>query len=201
MVDRAPEETGRNAVTFPRSGNADINSYFPDIMKEVREFKAIAVAENPEMELIYTAIEDVMDSSFIGTAKEYGLARFERIVKLTPKATDTLDERRFRALAKFNEDTPYTVKKLRELLNTLCGEDGYLLEINNNEFRLRVKVALKSKKNREAVEELTEKIAPVNMVISVQLMYNQHSMLRTLTHAQLAELTHFDIREEVIGIG
>lgn len=180
---------------------ADIESYYPDILKEVREFQALAVAENPEMELIYTAVDEVMDEQFISTAKTYGVARLEKIVGITPKATDTLEERKFKLLAKYNEDKPYTVTKLNELLTTLCGTDGYVLEINNGEFTLKVKVALTSKKNKDAVSQLVERIVPVNMVISVELMYNQWQTAAGLTWDDVRGMTWEELREEVISVG
>lgn len=180
---------------------AEIESYYPDILKEVREFQALAVAENPEMQLLYNAINDVMDEQFISTAKSYGVARLEKIVGITSKATDTLEERRFRLLAKYNEDVPYTVAKLNELLTTLCGTDGYVLEINNGKFTLKVKVALTSKKNKDAVSELLERVTPMNMVLSVELMYNQWYMADGLTWGSASGTTWNELREEALKIG
>ncbi|MGE4214837.1 MAG: putative phage tail protein [Anaerotignaceae bacterium] len=180
---------------------ADIESYYPDILKEVREFQALAVAENPEMEQVYAAIEDVLDEQFISTAKTYGVARLEKIVSISAKATDTLEERRFRLLAKYNEDVPYTVPKLNELLTTLCGTDGYVLEINNGAFTLKVKVALTSKKNKDAVSELLERVTPMNMMLSVELMYNQWQTARSLTWGGVSGIRWKELREEVISVG
>lgn len=180
---------------------AEIESYYPDILKEVREFQALAVAENPEMELIYTALEEVLDQQFISTAKNYGVARLEKIVGITSKATDTLEERKFKVLAKYNEDVPYTVPKLNELLTTLCGTDGYTLEINNGEFTLKVKVALTSKKNKDTVAELLERVTPMNMVLSVELMYNQWQTVTSLTWGSASGMTWDEIIEEAASVG
>lgn len=177
---------------------AKISSYYPDVIKEIREFKVLAQAEDSSLSIIYEALENIMDDQFIETAKNYGLSRLEKIVEIKPKDTDTLDERRFKILAKYNEDIPYTYRKLVELLNTLCGNDGYVLEINHNEFSLKVKVELKSKKNVKAVEETLERIVPMNMIFNVELRYNQYSTVGKLTHQQLKAYTHKGIREEVL---
>lgn len=180
---------------------AEIEIYYPDILKEVREFQALAISENPEMQLVYNAIEDVLDEQFISTSKNYGVARLEKIVGITSKATDTLEERRFRLLAKFNEDVPYTVPKLNELLTTLCGTDGYALEINNGAFSLKVKVALTSKKNKEAVSELLERVTPMNMLLNVELMYNQWHMVTGITWGSASGTTWNELREEALKVG
>lgn len=176
----------------------DIKEYFPDVLKDVREFNMLDKAETPELKSIYECIAEVLDDGFIETAKEKGVARTEKIVGISPRATDTLEERKFNLIAKYNEDLPYTVKKLHELLAVLCGEKGYHLEINNNEFKLTVKVELTSKKSKASVEELLERVAPANMVLYVTLMYNQHKTVRRLTNAELRKYTHNGIREEAL---
>ncbi len=68
-------------------------------------------------------------------------------------------------------------------------------------YTLSVKVALTAKRNQQAVEELLADIVPANMVCTTSLLYNQHADLTRFTHAQLALLTHFEIREEVLPDG
>lgn len=176
----------------------DIKEYFPDVLKDVREFNMLDKAETPELKSLYECIAEVLDNGFIETAKEKGVARAEKIVGLSPRATDTLEERKFNLIAKYNEDLPYTVKKLHELLAVLCGEKGYHLAINNNEFTLTVKVELTSKKSKASVEELLERVAPANMVLYVTLMYNQHKTVKMLTNVELRKYTHNGIREEAL---
>ena len=79
---------------------AKINSYHPDIIKDIREFKVLAEAQDNSLSLIYDALENIMDDQFIETAKNYGVARLEKIVKIKPKDTDTIEERKFKLLAK-----------------------------------------------------------------------------------------------------
>ena len=176
----------------------DIKKYFPDVLKDVREFNVLDEAETPELKSLYECVKEVLDNGFIETAKENGVARAEKIVGISPRATDTLEERKFNVLAKYNEDLPYTVTKLNELLSILCGEKGYHLEINNGEFKLTVKVELTSKKSKEAVDELLERVTPANMILSVTLMYNQHKTVKMLTNAELRKYTHNGIREEAL---
>ena len=118
-----------------------------------------------------------------------------------PQDTDTLDERRFKVLTRINTQLPFSVRRLRQQLATLCGADGYKLELSGGKYTLTVKVALTAKRNQQAVEELLADIVPANMVCTTSLLYNQHADLTRFTHAQLALLTHFEIREEVLPNG
>jgi len=42
-------------------------------------------------------------------------------------------------------------------------------------------------------------MVPANIVITVELRYNQHLTLANFTHGQLGQHTHYDLRNEVIS--
>lgn len=177
---------------------ADILKYIPLILRDYKEYKAIATALNPELNLLWQAIEDALDDQFIVDSTENGVKRRESILKIIPKGTDTLNERKFRLIARENEKLPYTYRAMQQRLINLCGADGYSLTVNNNTFTITVRVALTNKNNYADVEALIDKMAPENMIIDLSLLYNQHSTLAKFTHAQLSAYTHNQLRSEVL---
>ncbi len=178
-----------------------LNEYLPSILLKTYEFSLLCDTEQREFNRLNTAVDEVLDAQFVSTAGERGIERYEQIFSIVPQDTDTLDERRFRVLAKINAQLPFSVRRLRQQLETLCGADGYRMEIDGGKYTLTVKVALTAKRNQQAVEELLADIVPANMVCTTSLLYNQHADLTRFTHAQLALLTHFEIREEVLPDG
>lgn len=178
-----------------------LNEYLPSILLKTYEFPLLCDTEQREFDRLNTAVGEVLDAQFVSTAGERGIERYEQIFSIVPQDTDTLDERRFRVLAKINAQLPFSVRRLRQQLETLCGADGYKLELDGGKYTLTVKVALTAKRNQQAVEELLADIVPANMVCTTSLLYNQHADLTRFTHAQLALLTHFEIREEVLPDG
>ena len=178
-----------------------LQDYLPPVLLKTYEFPLLCKTEQREFDRLNTAVDEVLDAQFVSTAGERGLERYEQIFSIVPQDTDTLDERRFRVLAKINAQLPFSIRRLRQQLATLCGEDGYKLEVSGGKYTLSVKVALTAKRNQQAVEELLADIVPANMVCTTSLLYNQHADLTRFTHAQLALLTHFEIREEVLPDG
>lgn len=178
-----------------------LNEYLPSILLKTYEFPLLCDTEQREFDRLNTAVDEVLDAQFVSTAGERGIERYEQIFSIVPQDTDTLDGRRFRVLAKINAQLPFSIRRLRQQLATLCGEDGYRMEIDGGRYTLTVKVALTAKRNQQAVEELLADIVPANMVCTTSLLYNQHADLTRFTHAQLALLTHFEIREEVLPNG
>ena len=176
-----------------------LKGYLPEVLKNVRELDAIMDAENPEIEDLWQACEDSMNDQFISEATENGIARREKMLGITPFATDTLDDRRFRLLSRYMEDIPYTRKSLINMLTSLCGEGGYQLVISTGTFTVSVKVALTAKKQVDSVRELLERILPYNMTFTVQLLYNTWGQIKDYTWGELKLLTWREIKEEALS--
>ena len=176
-----------------------IQEYWPSVLQEIEEFKELANAENIEINGLKESITNLIDDQFIETATERGIARRERIFKITPYADDNLETRRFRVLARENDKLPYTYRVLENKLNQLCGENGYVMTLNAGEYTLNIKIELVVKRMFDEVDKLARKMAPANLIITVELRYNQHLTLAKFTHAQLSQYTHKELREEVIS--
>ena len=176
--------------------------YIPPFLRGVREYKAILEdAEQPEMVLIWDAAKNALNDQFIVDATENGISRWEKILGIIPKATLTLDERKFTILTKINEQLPFTITTLNERLTSLCGKDGYSLTLDNTNYTLDVKVALTAKNNFEDVSSLLQRIVPANLVVTLSLRYNQYETMAKLTHGQLQRYTHYGLRNEVLVNG
>lgn len=172
--------------------------YLPEVIKDIREYKTIMAIEQPEFEAGWAEAEYALQEAILMTATDYGLSRWEAMIGITPKASETIEERRFHIISLMSSDIPYTYRQLEKLLSNLCGEDGYEIEIDHDNYTISVKVALTARRNFEAVQELLGKIIPANLIIFTTLKYTQHKVLAGFTHAQLAAYTQYDLRNEVL---
>ncbi len=186
---------------FNTARTINLTDYQPDILKNVTEMRAIMNAETPLIQAVWDACESCMNDQFISEATENGIARREKMLDITPYATDTLADRRFRLLSRYNENTPYTKKSLVNMLETLCGKDGYQLTILTSEFTVRVRVALTVRKQSDSVRELLERILPYNMIFSVELLYNIWQQFKSYTWAETEKFTWTELKEEVLPNG
>ena len=176
----------------------DLKEYLPDVLKDVQEMRAIMEAETPEVQAIWDACEDCMNDQFISKVTENGVARREKMLGITPFATDTLDDRKLRLLSRYNENIPYTRKSLAALLESLCGAGGYILTITTATFTVNVKVALGVKKQEMIISETLERILPYNMVFTVELLYNTWAKVKPYKWSEVKPLTWKDLKEEVL---
>lgn len=176
-----------------------LSDYLPFVIRNYAEFQAITESEQPEFERAWAYTDDLLDNQFVATAGEMGLSRWEQILGITPKGTDTLDNRRFAILARLNEQLPFTLRRLQELLEVLCGEGGCTVAITD--YTLTTKVSLASKGHFTAVGELLERVTPQNLILRLVQLYNTHGELGRFTHGELAGFTHIQLREEVLKNG
>lgn len=184
---------------FNNIRTVDLSGYLPGALRNVREMRAIMQAETPEVQAIWAVCEDCMNDQFLSEATENGIARREKMLNITPQATDTLADRRFRLRSRYADGAPYTRKSLHALLASLCGTDGYVLNIITKEFTVEVKVALDAKSQKKAVAELLERVLPYNMIFSVDLLYNTWSGANAYTWADVSAHTWKNLKEEAFS--
>ncbi len=176
--------------------------YLPEFLKGVREYKAILTdAVQPEVIKLFEALEKALNDQFIPDATEKGVSRWEKMLGIIPKSTHSLDDRKFTILTRMNEQLPYTMTSLKQRLKTLCGENGYDLKLDANNFTLIVRIALVAQNKFKDVCAMLEEVVPANMIIDVSLLYNQNYIFNTYTHEQLSAYTHNQLRNEVVNNG
>lgn len=173
-------------------------SYLPPFMREYSQLQAVFAAEQAEVEALWNACETALNDQFVGDATANGVGRWEKILKITAKPSDSLADRKFRILVKLNEQLPYTFTTLKKSLTDICGRDGYTMALDAAGYSLTVKVNLANKNNFEDVSELLGKVVPANIILRLELLYNQHSELGKFTHARLHGRTHYQLRNEVL---
>ena len=176
-----------------------IKDLWPPIMQELREFQKIAEIEDSLFEQLKREIESIVNDQFISTATEKGVARRERMLKISPFADDTLETRRFRVQGVWNDKLPYTYRVLLERLDSLCGPDGYVMELNAGEYSLNIKIELTRERMFDEIVKISRQMVPANIFVTVELRYNQHFTFANFTHGQLRQYTHYQMRNEVIS--
>ena len=172
------------------------NEYLPDVLREILEFKELGKTTDERFAMLDQESKCVLNNSFISSLDDYGCSRWEKMLHLVKRDTDSIEDRRLRILTKFLNQLPYTEKRLHEMLEGLCGQDGYHLEVNITEECVRVKIELGRKNQFNAVKKMLEEIIPLNLWLDVQLLYNTHRVVGGYTHRHLAQFTYRGLREE-----
>lgn len=169
----------------------------PEVLRRVQELERICEIEQPMFDAAWAAVQKVLDEQFAYSCGEHGLQRWEKLLKIVPRQDAETDERVRAVLFRLNEQLPFTMQKMAQLLDLVAPEGGYELHLKQGERELQVKVALQCKPVERLIREVLERAVPANILWSLYWEYNKNNTLAAYTHAALAEKTHYQIREEV----
>ena len=168
--------------------------YLPELLQPIQDFQGLNDAYKAELKDLYEACAALFDDQFISTASETILAKWENHLGILPNATDTLDERRFRILAKINDTPPYTERYLKNKLTELCSDGEFELEIDIPNYTVRVGVTLNSPANTDTIYAWLRELLPANLLLSVYQVLTRHYELVGFTHNDLSQYTHNQIK-------
>ncbi len=144
----------------------DLLSYLPPFLQEFKENRETLEAENPEFVLVWRGVDRVLKNEFIETADEYGIARFESILKITSSANETLEFRRQRVFFRWFNKTPYTFRVFVERLAAICGENSFaVIKDFKEKYRIDITVDLEVPGLVDEVDRLIREMMPCNMVV------------------------------------
>ncbi|MDE5910260.1 MAG: YmfQ family protein [Lachnospiraceae bacterium] len=144
----------------------DLLSYLPPFLQEFKENRETLNAENPEFILAWNGADRVLKNEFIETADEYGISRFERILKITPLKTDTLEIRRRRVMLRWFDRIPYTLRAFLEELSEICRDSDFSVVKEYLKYKIGITTDLEEAGQVEELDRLIEEMMPCNMVVT-----------------------------------
>lgn len=155
----------------------DISKYIPPVVDDTENFEEIAKNENIELNLVNKELNNVFSDQFIEDATENGIKRLEKITKLYPKTSDTLEDRRIALLLKYNLQLPYTYRTLLNKLIAIYGIDGFEVELINNDYILSIDVFSNNWNVFSNVADNFRKMLPCNLVLNPKMINQVESNL------------------------
>lgn len=141
-------------------------AYLPPFMQDFTEIAATLNAEDPEFVIVWDSADRVLKNQFIATADEYGISRFEKILKILPSKEDTLESRRSRVQNRWFNDMPCTLRTLVYRLTTLCADHGFTLtKYFTDAYTLEIHTDLELFGQVEEFERIIGSVIPCNLVV------------------------------------
>lgn len=122
----------------------DVNLYdnLPYFMQQYKEIQAIFDIENIDLTKLWNEIKRGFDNSFIFSTDVLGISKFEKMIGIYPKSTDSLKDRQLRVYIKWNATLPYTWRWLEEFLVTYYQnvETKAIPVLFNDKYELNIRL-------------------------------------------------------------
>ena len=167
----------------------------PSFLQEIIDFEKLTDAEQPEFDAVAEAVRSLPDQLFVYNMGDIGVKRWEKILHIPSKATETLEERRNRIAMKLMAQLPYTYRRLIEMLTQLCGPDGFVVELDAANYSLTVKIAVERASNYPDAVKMLEGVAPANMYVTVLQLYYRWRDYAGYTWAEVSAMTWQQAKE------
>ncbi len=147
----------------------DLVSYLPPFLAEYKETNMALTAQNPELAFIWKAADRILCNEFIVSADEYGISRFEKILKICPSLGETLEDRRARIQNRWFNVPPYTVRILAARLSKVLGGDHNfsIWQSFERAYELVLTIYSMDDHQLEEIKYLLATILPVNIVVYI----------------------------------
>ena len=109
--------------------------YLPPIVSKIREIKEICAAEQPEFDLLEKQVDQILANMFILLADKEGIERFEQELNITPKPTDTLEDRRLNVLSRANK-SKVTTALIISIISNYSAATELIKDFDNDELTI-----------------------------------------------------------------
>ena len=146
----------------------DLLSYLPPVLQELYEVRLIMNTESEEFNILVKEYQNLLSDQFVHEATENGLKRWEKILNIKIKPSDTLESRRWEILNRLNIKIPYTFTMLKNKLYALYG-DSYTMKLISDTYTIRIRVPPVSASELRSTLTMLEVIVPANMVIDLKV--------------------------------
>ena len=107
------------------SANTHVAEYLPTWYAGVADYQQLAEVFSAAAETLLGNVENVHKNFYFRTMDAASVAIWERALRITPSATDTLEFRRARIINRVSMRPPYTMDFLRGRLDELIGPGQY----------------------------------------------------------------------------
>lgn len=98
-----------------------MNSYYPQVIQNIREFQAIIDGEYPEFESLEMANERVLNDAFLPTMSESRIEQWEQMLGISPLEDSTVDDRRDTIIARIRGQGKLNTALINTIVKTFTG--------------------------------------------------------------------------------
>ena len=158
--------------------------YAPRIYSGFVEYEALISAEDPLINAVESATENLRNDQFVMLATVEGIEQYESMLKIIADPTaETLQFRRERIINRLSFTSPFTIKTLRNKLNSILGEGRYDAYIDYPNYTIYVESSAEDQSWFNETLITMAQIKPANMIfINKPLVSSGVKMSEEVSH-------------------
>ena len=151
--------------------NVKLERYYPNVIANADEFRQLSVLEYDEFKTIWQANCKWFYNTFVYKADLQGIKRWEDMLNLTSKSTETLEDRRINILIKLNSMLPYTIRRLQQILDIRYGENN-AIATTTKKYELLIDFNDETELVASSMRAILRCIIPANLIFKIIISCN-----------------------------
>ena len=166
-----------------------------DAVKGIPDLDQFNAAVDLQIEKVNKEVTRLDEDNYFDNTSESRIERWEKILELTPRADDTLDERRFAVHSRVIDKLPYTFRVVERELKALAPQAEFTREWSANGMTAQVKLPLTSVSKISDVDSLLDRKLPLDVVYTILIMYNTWDEYSSDTWGDVSSMTWQQMKE------
>lgn len=98
-----------------------MNSYYPEVIRSIEEFKAIIDGEYPEFDELSNRFDEITNDAYLSTMGENRVEQWENILGITPLDDSTIEDRRETIIARIRGQGKLNTELINSIVNAFTG--------------------------------------------------------------------------------
>ena len=164
-----------------------LHNSLPPHVTEIQEMKRLLMAEQPELEAVETAVDELLKEFSVTTFTERTAQLWEKLVGLSPAPAWRIERRRERVRGRLLANTSTSVGTLKAVVESLAGTAVEIVE-EPDAYRARIRFvgSYGISPYIDDVKAEVEQIRPFHVRILYEFIYWMWQQLAALTWTEAA---------------
>lgn len=166
---------------------ARMYGYYPTVITDIEEFKAILDAEYPEISAIVAAKDRIAENAYLVSMDAERLEQWEHALGITPLEDSTLEDRRETIMARIKSHSKLNTATIESIVKTFTGGEAKST-ITNSVLTVEIKPPKDGKEFRiENVTQEIQRLIPAHLGFNIKQSYvtwgdvkNKHASWNTI---------------------
>lgn len=164
----------------------------PNALEGIPDLEQFYETVDKQIAKLNLEIEQADEDMFFEHMSEQRVKRWEAMLDLTPKETDTLSERRFAVQSRVVDKLPYSYRIILSDLHALDPDATMVVDWNT--LKVTVGLSLASQSMAGDVQALLERKLPLNMLYEITIIWNTWSSIRSKTWGEVKSMTWYEVK-------
>ena len=150
--------------------NSGLMRYLPEFLHDVEELKKIFLAEDAEIDIIYSAMDGIFPEKLIMECSEERLNQWEQALGIDPQGTVT--ERRYYVKGILNGEGKLNEQKIKDIANSYSGGSA-IVSFANSVIRVQILPPSGGEVFRfDDIERNLRPLIPAHLGLTVERFYS-----------------------------